>query len=654
MINREELIKKHNPILTAIETNSPLTIGNGEFAFTCDITGLQTLYHEYQLFPLCTMSEWGWATKPNALGKAYAFDDVEKTCYHKNGRTYEYAVNCFEGNEEAYHWLRHNPHRRNLARVGLLWDGRKISGAEITNIRQELDLYTGILFSHFTLNGFLIKIKTCCAKTADVLGVSVSSNAPAGRLSVMVSLPESSHRKNASDWTKAKHYLTREISKINNGCYSINLSGSEFEFALAFSPDNDNTKNRGEDSFAKVRFDSINGWAAFWQKGGMADFSKCKDPRANELERQMILSQYLIAVQCTGNQPPQETGLSINSWYGKFHLEMHIIHSGWLALFGHADLLEKSFAWYFSILANARLNARQNGYKGARWPKMVGPEGIDSPSYISTLLIWQQPHLLYLLELTKSVNNDVPAFMRKYWLLVRETADFMVDFLHFNKETGHYELSGPLIPAQEEHAPENVLNPVFELCYWHFGLRIAIRWAEELGEDCALWQEVRGKLANPPIIDDLYPAHANCPDTFTSFNRDHPSMLYGFGFIPCDLIDKDIMLRTADLALEVWDQKSLWGWDFAFIAMTYARLGCPDKAIEILLTETDKNSYAISGNNLQRGRDDLPLYLPGNGAKLFALSMMLKGYGETKGCCGFPDNGLWDGILVEGITGLLE
>jgi hypothetical protein len=677
MINRKKLIHRHNPILTAINTDSPFTVGNGELAFTADITGLQTLYHEYQAFPLCTMSQWGFQTKPAISGGIYTLDDVEMTHYEMDGRKYEYAVQRQEGNEEVYDWLRHNPHRLNLARIGLLWDGREITGDEITNIRQELDLYTGVLTSDFTLNGYDCNVRTCCAKNADVLGFSIHSPAPAGRLAVRVSIPDSSHRKNASDWTEARHYLTRDIGKIkkikiaktlnrksnqklnqetdseefNDACYFIGLSGTEFQFTVAFSADASGII-KNDHLFDQVLSDCTSGWAFFWTKGGIADFSKCRDERAKELERRMILSQYLIAVQCAGSKPPAETGLSCNSWYGKFHLEMHIIHAGWLPLWGHGALLEKSFGWYLSILDNARANAKRNGYRGARWPKMVGPEGIDSPSLIATLLIWQQPHLLYLLELTNSVNGGNADFLKKYWLLVRETADFMADFVQLNKKTGCYDLPPPLIPAQEEHQPEAVLNPVFELCYWAYGLKIAIHWAKQLGEDYALWQEVSEKLAIPPVIGQLYPAHANCPDTFSRFNRDHPSMLYGYGFIPCDSIDPGIMLATADLVEKCWDKQSLWGWDFAFIAMTYTRLGCPEKAIEALLAETPKNSYTISGNNFQRGRDDLPLYLPGNGSLLLALAMMLMGYGEKAGISGFPRNGQWDGILAEGIAAL--
>lgn len=144
------------------------------------------------------------------------------------------------------------------------------------------------------------------------------------------------------------------------------------------------------------------------------------DPRAKELERRIVLSQYLSAVQCSGSLPPQETGLTCNSWYGKFHLEMHPSHSAWMPLWNRGELLERSLPWYRDHLPQAEWNAAKNGYRGARWPKMVGTEGIDSPSPIATLLIWQQPHIIWLLEL---LYRAAPReeFLRENWLLVEGT-----------------------------------------------------------------------------------------------------------------------------------------------------------------------------------------------------------------------------------------
>ena len=41
-IDRKALLGRHNPHVEAIDSLAPMTVGNGGFAFTVDITGLQT------------------------------------------------------------------------------------------------------------------------------------------------------------------------------------------------------------------------------------------------------------------------------------------------------------------------------------------------------------------------------------------------------------------------------------------------------------------------------------------------------------------------------------------------------------------------------------------------------------------------------------
>ena len=59
-IDRRSLVRRHNPTLAALDPRSPLSVGNGEFAFTADITGLQSLPQPYESgIPLSTLSQWG-------------------------------------------------------------------------------------------------------------------------------------------------------------------------------------------------------------------------------------------------------------------------------------------------------------------------------------------------------------------------------------------------------------------------------------------------------------------------------------------------------------------------------------------------------------------------------------------------------------------
>jgi hypothetical protein len=142
-------------------------------------------------------------------------------------------------------------------------------------------------------------------------------------------------------------------------------------------------------SFDETTSNSGEKWGGYWMSGGAIDFSACTDSQTDELERRIVLSQYLTKIQCSGSMPPQETGLTFNSWYGKFHLEMHWWHAVHFALWGRPELLENSMGWYFDNLENARMIANRQGYEGVRWQKMTSIDGKSSPSNVGEFLVWQ-------------------------------------------------------------------------------------------------------------------------------------------------------------------------------------------------------------------------------------------------------------------------
>lgn len=667
-INRKELVTRHNPVLRKIDFDSPLTVGNGELGFTADVTGMQTFYKEYsEVLPLCTQSQWGWHTKPVSGGRyAYTLADLDMTEYDYCGRKVYYPKQKKPGNEEVYDWLRENPHRLNLARIGLLWEGEEMTPDGLSGVYQELKLYEGILESKFLYHGRNCQIQTACDDKTDTLGFVLESEALEKELSVILEFPYGSPAISASDWESREAHGTEAVEKSGNTIklrrtldrdnYYVSVRfdngeaqlkehrlilkpyGKSFSFSVSF------LKEEGENPLtaAEVLAHSRAFWKRFWETGGIVQLHESKDSRAEELERRIILSQYLSAVNSCGSMPPQETGLTCNSWYGKMHLEMYLWHCAWTPLWKRTELLERSLPWYVEHLKEAEENAARNGYKGARWPKMIGYQGIDCPSPIAPLLIWQQPHIIYMLELAYRQKQSLE-FLETYWILVEKTAEFMVDLAVYNKETGRYDLVAPVIPVQECHKPEATKNPAFEVEYWRFALRIAVWWAERLGKDCdPKWDTVGRHMAEVPQDHGLYLAHENCKDTFENFAVDHPSMLGAFGLLPGDRIDREVMRATLKKVEECWDYHSLWGWDFAVMAMTAVRLQEPELAVELLMKDTLKNSYVASGNNLQKSRKDLPLYLPGNGALLLAIPLMTAGYkGCTEQLPGFPKNGMW-------------
>ena len=74
-IDRKALVMRHNVTQTHIDKLSPLSVGNGRFCYTADITGMQTFPELYREgIPLSTMSEWGWHRFPNT--ENYQLSDV--------------------------------------------------------------------------------------------------------------------------------------------------------------------------------------------------------------------------------------------------------------------------------------------------------------------------------------------------------------------------------------------------------------------------------------------------------------------------------------------------------------------------------------------------------------------------------------------------
>jgi len=676
-IDRRALVRRHNPVVTSFEKFSPLSVGNGEFAFTADLTGLQTYPDAYESgIPLCTQSQWGWHSFPAPGGKGAG--DLVLEEYDTHGRMVGYPTRR-EGQEELYNWLRESPHRLNLGRIGLELthkDGTAVERGQLAGARQNLDLWTGIGNSRFLVDGESVTVTTACHPTEDLVAVVIESPLIAsGRVAVRLEFPYGSPATNASNWDSPDKHLSRGVARsstrfdierrLDDDRYSVTVAWQAeaavsqegpHRFILRAVPGATILAlicrfTRGEPeaappSAAATMEASRRHWEGFWSSGAAVDLGGSTDPRARELERRIILSQYLTAIQCSGSMPPQETGLTCNSWYGKFHLEMHWWHAAHFAMWGRSHLLLRSLDWYSSILPSARLRAREQGYSGARWPKMADPEGRDSPSPIGPLLIWQQPHPIAYAELCYQAM-PTRATLNRFRDIVFDSAEFMASYAFLDPSTKRYVLGPPVIPAQEIHRPRETWNPTYELAYWGYGLGVAQKWRRRLGiEADQKWDAVRASLSPLPVRDGLYLAHENRPHTFSDGTTDHPSMLAALGVLPGSGVEPKIMRATLRKVMEVWKWETTWGWDYPMVAMTAARVGEPEIAVDALMLDTPKNSYLPNGHNYQR--PNLPLYLPGNGGLLAAIATMAGGWESAPRprAAGFPKRG-WS-VRAEG------
>src|SRR4051812_30836611 len=97
-IDRKALVSRHNVSLKTLDIRNPLSVGNGELAFTADITGLQTFPDFYEKhIPLCTQSQWGWHSFPNPKG--FTLNQFRLTEFDSHGRRIGYPCER-KGQEE--------------------------------------------------------------------------------------------------------------------------------------------------------------------------------------------------------------------------------------------------------------------------------------------------------------------------------------------------------------------------------------------------------------------------------------------------------------------------------------------------------------------------------------------------------------------------
>ena len=762
-IDRHALVTRHNVVLTKYDSERPLQVGNGEFAFGMDITGLQSFA------PFNTMSQWSWHEAPLPPGKQVS--DYHMPTYMVHGRAVPMPLP--DPKEPALsNWLTGNPHRINLGRIGLALtkqDGTPATQSDLRDARQELDLWSGLVTSRFTLEGQPVTVTTGCHPTQDAVAARVASPLlDAGRLAVFVDFPgddtnqfnnsvgnwdstdtpeirmvareqgaDFAHRYSGDTkdtyhvallWQGKAKLITPEqtktslplvIEKAEYGAndkwldvttqvaqavrgnrltirssndiagdlnyavvktlkvtytlggqrhstqtregdtlkipddlvrerYTLQPSRGEikdgtFSFVCAFAPQSVAQKQQTaavKQPDAAATFEaSRKHWPVFWKSGGALDLSGSRDPRWKELERRVVLSQYLMATNEAGSLPPQESGLVNNGWYGRFHMEMVWWHAAHWALWNRFPQLQGNLSVYQKFFPQALQLAKEQGYRGARWPKCVGPDGREWPFFNHAVMIWQQPHPIFFAEMDYRAH-PTRATLEKWRPIVENTADFLASYAFFDPQKGEYVLGPPLNLVSENTDWKTTQNGTYELSYWRTGLRLAQEWEARLGKPRrAEWDKVINGLSPLPQQDGVYVSHEGIHDMWTKWTFEHPALIGTYGMLPGDGVERETMRRTLDKVVATWDFNHTWGWDFPMLAMCAARLGEPERAVDMLLHPS--GGFQFDERGLATG-GPFP-YFPSNGALLYAVAMMAAGWdgAPSKHAPGFPDNGQW-------------
>jgi hypothetical protein len=259
-----------------------------------------------------------------------------------------------------------NPHRLNLGTIGLnLRDrqGQPVSWQSLQAIRQEQKLWDGEIVSAFTADGERVEVTTGVHPAKDALFARIKSRLlkdQRASLALRFSYPTGRHADDANDWTRpdlhasllkesgTNHVVIKRVVGSTQYYVTLRWEGNAVfteraphEFVLStkddvltfeaeYSLEAPSGAVEGAFIYDQALKATIKHWNRWWQEGAIVDFSQCTDPRAKELERRVVLSQYLTQINCANALPPQETGLTYNSWFGRPHLEMawwHLVSS---------------------------------------------------------------------------------------------------------------------------------------------------------------------------------------------------------------------------------------------------------------------------------------------------------------------------------------
>lgn len=584
-------IIKYNLKFNHIDSKNPVTIGNGDFAITLDQTGTQSLYETYKDIPLSTMSNKNWFykdkknIKPSYVdGKAYMLFNLD--------------------NDPNYQTNRQYPFKYSFMQI-LLYDNDKLIDINnIKDVKQELDLYKGIVTSSFNYKEKINKTISFIYQDHDEFNFKLQSD----NLNLALKFNYPSYTKNGYRLDILPNVLVKEdrITLLYDDKNSLSFklkSSSNYQIVENTLIFDDNNV-----SFS-LALDEI-------KEGKLLDeFWKCDNGIIidnEELVKKMVLSKYLLHVNSTGIYPPQESGLTYNCWNSKFHLEMHLIHSLWNIYNNHVGDLVKSFDYYLSIMPSSLKRASLNGYKGLRFPKMTGPDGEDSPSNIGPLLIWQAPHILFMLQEIYYLYNK-ENIIKKYEPLISGTIDFMISFLTLKDLK--YQMLDPLLEACESIPLDRCQNPSFELEYWRYTLERQPKIDTVLyGHQRYDYLDIASKITTPKEDDGIYLKTYGVIDKYDLY-KDHPTEGFLMSFFKSKIVDKEKMVKTIDYILKNMDLSSYWGWDFPFLGLSLLNCGEIEKSIEVTQLNTINNQYLYNGYNTSP-RDDLKAYLPGNGAFL--------------------------------------
>ena len=258
-------------------------------------------------------------------------------------------------------------------------------------------------------------------------------------------------------------------------------------------------------------------WNRFWTTGGAIDLSGSRDPRWRELERRIVLSQYLTAIQCAGRYPPQETGPDLQQLGRQVPPGDALVARRALRPLGPADLLERSLGYYRRILPRAQATAESPGLHRRALAQDDQPErrGVAVVRRAVPDLAAAAPDLLRRARLPRSAATG-PRWSGSATSSSRRRSSWR-PIATWDEAAQRYVL-GPTAAGRtgdlpEGHAPSTRPS---SSTYWRWGLETAQALARAAGL-CRAMRSGTGFSSDsrrPPVADGKYLFAETAPESY--------------------------------------------------------------------------------------------------------------------------------------------
>ena len=280
------LVAENNIVNSVIDSMSSMSLGNGHFIFSTDITGLQTFPDFYSDgIPLITWSDWSRVTENTPGGNSYSYQ---------------------------------------LGMIGLRIlkkNGKEISVNDIGAPVQILNMSAGEIDSRFRIEDIPVHLKTVCHPDYDIISVKIISDLIGKKqLSIKIDFSDRAPSLPGASYSSSRMNTTEVLSDTNNlvifdrsrnndkykvmiwlnDAHVINISqniyylepdGSDSTYSFSCQFLNNPEDGRIQD-FGETETASRESWEKFWITIGNTDLRKIKGAKSKQLTADLIRSLY--------------------------------------------------------------------------------------------------------------------------------------------------------------------------------------------------------------------------------------------------------------------------------------------------------------------------------------------------------------------------